>query len=355
MRGLTEAEARVIAVLLAARSDRERERLQLIRVPRSTYHAIRRRAYDEGWIRDRYVPHPAAIGRPCVTFVVARPYADRSEDLLRRLAQEPGTVVVRRGRQIVLSVTMHRRPNEMEKLVGRLESDKLAPHPWSVTVRTEGPTIPVYFDYEGLWCHVAGFDGTLAYPHGLGGGLLNERDEPIDPSLTGHQWWAATELIRRPFAAGEPGQGGHLVGPLGLPFSQRRLLQRGWIMHRTILDPSRLPSYQGRAADQVVLVTGTPRSGARPEELFATLSRESRVYPFLFVTGPDRWLFGALGGTAATPSEADGARRPVLPTMREYLEGIEILQEPAATFQAVVDHRYDRLVLDAPKGTADRP
>jgi len=70
VRGLTDAEARVIAVLLAARPDRERERLRLVTVPRSTYHAIRRRAYDEGWLRDRYVPHPVAFGRPFVTFLL---------------------------------------------------------------------------------------------------------------------------------------------------------------------------------------------------------------------------------------------------------------------------------------------
>jgi hypothetical protein len=119
-------------------------------------------------------------------------------------------------------------------------------------------------------------------------------------------------------------------------------------VHRTILDPARVPPYQGRAADQVVLVTGTPRAGARPELLFSTLSRESRVYPFLFVTGPDRWLFGAMGGAASRTSEGDAVRRPVLPTMREYLEGIEILQEPSAGFFSSVDHRYDRLLPDPP-------
>ncbi len=353
MRGLTEAEARVIAVLLAARPDRERERLQMITVPRSTYHAIRRRAYDEGWLRDRYVPHPAVVGRPFVTFLLARPFADRYEELLGQLAEDGGAVVVCRGAQAALAVLFHRRPADAERLVGRLESRKLAPQPWAVTVRAEGPTVPVYFDYEGLWCHVAGFEGTLAYPHGLGGGMLGEDEELAVPNLSSHQWWAASELIRRPFVAADQGRGSHLVGPLGLPFSQRRLLQRGWVVHRTILDPSRLPPYQGRAADQVVLVTGTPRSGARPDQLFATLSRESRVYPFLFVAGDDRWLFGALGGSAPRPeAEADGARRPVLPTMREYLEGIEIVQESASGFLSAVDHRYDRLAGPDSKGPA---
>jgi len=346
-RGLTDAEARVIAVLLAARPDRERDRLGLVAVPRSTYHAIRRRAYEEGWLRDRYVPHPVAFGRPLVTFLLARPYADRFDELVAAVSEDPGAVVVWRGSQVVLGVVFHRKEGDAGALLGRIDKGHMAPRPTAVTVRSEGPTVPVYFDFEGLWCHVAGFDGTLSYPHGLGGGMDTDGGESAAMTLSSHQWWAASELVRRPFGSGEDGRGGHLVGPLGLPFSQRRLLQRGWVVHRTILDPARLPPYQGRAADQVVLVTGTPKPGARPEVMFSTLSRESRVYPFLFATAPDRWLFGAMGGSAPRPEEADSARRPVLPTMREYLEGIEILQEPATGFVSAVDHRYDRLLPSA--------
>jgi len=344
MRGLTEAEARVLAVLLAARPDHERERLRLVAVPRSTYHAIRRRAYEEGWVRDRYVPHPVAFGRPWVTFLLVRPYADRFEELVSLLSGDPGAVAVWRGSQVVVAVLYHRKAEEAGRLAGRVESGNLGPRPTAITVRTEGPSVPVYFDFEGLWCHVAGLPGTLAYPHGLGGGMVGEQEERQSVALSPHQWWAASELVRRPFQTGEQGRGGHLIGPLGLPFSQRRLLQRGWVVHRTLLEPGRLPPYQGRAADQVVLVTGTPKKGARPELLFSTLSRESRVYPFLFATAPERWLFGAMGGSSAPAPGSEPGRRPVLPTMREYLEGIEILQEPASGFVSAVDHRYDRLL-----------
>jgi hypothetical protein len=354
VRGLTDAEARVIAVLLAARPDRERERLQMISVPRSTYHAIRRRAYDEGWLRDRYVPHPVAFGRPCVTFVIARPFADRFDELVALLSGDPSIVVVWRGSQVVLAVAFHRAPAEIARLLGKIDASHLAPPPTSVTARTEGPTVPVYFDFEGLWCHVAGFDGTLSYPHGLGGGVAEDGSEGPAVTLSSHQWWAASELVKRPFSVPEAGRGAHLVGPLGLPFSQRRLLQRGWVTHRTILDPARLPPYQGRAAAQVVLVTGTPRPGARPELLFSALSRESRVYPFLFATGADRWLFGAMGGAPSTPAEVEGARRPVLPTMREYLEGIEIVQEAAPGFVFAIDHRYDRLLPESTASAATK-
>ncbi len=347
MRALTDSEARVLAVLLSARADHEKERLKAAQVPRSTYHAVRRRAYEEGWLRDRYVPHPVPIGRPVVAFLLVRPFADRADELVRKLEANGGTVVLWTGTQVVLAVLFVAKPSDADRLAAGLAADRLCPPPVVVATAVAGPTVPVYFDFEGLWCNLAGLPGTLAYPHGLGGGVETAADDGVATPPSSHQWWAISELVTRPFAPVVAERGGHLIGPFGLPFSQRKILQRGWVVHRTILDPSRLPAYQGRAADQVVLVTGTPRAGARPDQLFATLTRESRVFPFLFATGADRWLVGALGGSAPPPPELQRSRRPVLPTLREYLEGIEIVQEAAAGLRTVVDHRYDRLLPPA--------
>jgi hypothetical protein len=351
LRALTESEARVIAVLLAARPDRERERLRQVEVPRSTYHAVRRRAYEEGWLRDRYIPHPVPLGRPHVTFLVARPYADRLAEFSRAVADDPGNVALWTGTQLAVAVFFHRKPTEGARVGAQIEKDHSAAPPLSITVSADGPTVPVYFDFEGLWCHLAGLEGTLAYPHGLGGSSDPPPDgeETKTAPLTSHQQWAIGELLRRPFTASEQGRGGHLVGPFGLPFSQRRMLAKGWIAHRTFLEPARLPPYQGRSADQIVLLSGTPKPGARPEQLFATLTRDCRVFPFLFVVGEGRWLLGALGGGGPSAGP-ETERRAVLPTLREALEGIEILQESAANFTSPVDHRYERL-LPSPTGT----
>jgi hypothetical protein len=344
VRALTDSEARVIAVLLAARPDHERERLHQVGIPRSTYHAVRRRSYQEGWLRDRYVPHPVPLGRPLVTTLIARPYADRFEDFVQTISADAGNVVLWTSPHVSVSIFFHTKPAEPQKLVQRIVAQKLVVAPFVLTVPADAPTIPVYFDFEGLWSHLAGFEGTLAYPHGLGGPEEAEDDGGEPVRLSSHQQWAIGELLRRPFVATEQGRGAHLVGPFGLPFSQRRLLAKGWITHRTLLDPARLPQFEGRAADQVVLISGTPKQGARPELLFATLTRESRVYPFLFIVGSDHWLLGALGGGSPRPDDTGSARRPVLPTLREFLEGIEIIQEPASGFTMPVDHRYDRLL-----------
>lgn len=349
MRALTDSEARVIAVLLAARPDRERERLRQVEIPRSTYHAVRRRAYEEGWLRDRYIPHPVPLGRPYVTFLLARPYADRLTEFTREVTADDGNVVLWLGAQLAVGVFFHRKPTDGPRVGARIEKDRSAAPPLTITVSVDGPSVPVYFDFEGLWCHLAGLEGTLAYPHGLGGSAgATAEEEATDPTpLSSHQQWAIGELLRRPFAAAEQGRGGHLVGPFGLPFSQRRMLAKGWITHRALLEPARLPPYQGRSADQVVLLSGTPKPGARPEELFSTLTRDCRVFPFLFVVGADRWLLGALGGGGPSTGP-DPERRAVLPTLRAALEGIEILQESATNFTSPVDHRYERLLALAP-------
>jgi hypothetical protein len=353
LRALTDAEVRVIAVLLAARPDRERERLRQVEIPRSTYHAVRRRAYEEGWLRDRYIPHPVRLGRPFVTFLVARPYADRYAEFTRTVTADEGNVVLWSGTQLALAVFFHRKPGDGKRIATRLEKDRSTASPLTITVSADGPTMPVYFDFEGLWCHVAGLDGTIAYPHGLGGQedtATGAIDRDLAP-LSSHQRWALGELLRRPFPTPEQGKGGHLVGPFGLPFSQRRMLARGWITHRTLLEPSHLPPYQGRSADQVVLISGTPKIDARPEALFSTLTRDCRVFPFLFVVAGDRWLLGALGGSGSASSAPDSGRQAVLPTLREALEGIEILQEAASDFSTPVDHRYESLLPPAPEDT----
>jgi hypothetical protein len=348
VRALTESEARVIAVMLAARPDRERERLHQVQVPRSTYHAVRRRAYEEAWLRDRYIPHPVPIGRPFVSFLLLRPYADRFEDFAVAVAADHGNVGLWTGTQVALAILFLQKEADAKRWATRIEQQRMGANPLVLTVRADGPTVPVYFDFEGLWCHLVGLPGTLAYPHGLGGELPEEEG---GPTLTSHRQWAVSELLQRPFQGTEDGKGAHLVGPFGLPFAQRRMLAKGWVDHRTLLDPARLPPYQGKSPDQVVLLSGAPRAGARPETLFATLTRECRVFPFLMVVGEERWLVGALGASSPPPDQAAG-RRPVLATFREYLEGIEIVQEPADRFVARVDHRYDRLLPPKENGSS---
>lgn len=346
MRSLTEAEATVIATLLAARPERERDRLRQVGIPRSTYYAVRRRAYVEGWLQDRYVPDPVRLGKPYATIVVAQPFADRTQDLASEKAPLAPTILWS-SPQLALAVLFHERPGDGAALAQRWLASGITASDVRLTVDLRGPSVPVFFDFEGLWDHLAGLPGTLAYPHGIGG---SGEAEELDP-LTPHTLWAFGSLLGRPFAARDHGEDGHQLGPFGLPFSERRLLSRGWVTHRVLLTPGKIPPYAGKAADRVFLISGVPRPGARPELLFARLTRECRVFPFLYAVSPERWMIGALGGEPTANSVADDrrVRIPVMPTLAESMEAIQIFQEPVASLASVIDHRYDRLV--PPKGT----
>ena len=341
MRELTDAEARVIAAVLSASPERERERLLRADVPRSTYHAARKRAYEEGWLRDRYVPDPSRFGRPHATFVLVRPFVDRSSELVENWRSEQSNVVLWSSPQIALGVFFWSTKDAERRWVSRFDQRRLVSWKLVLGADLDGPSVPVYFDHEGLWAHLSDLAGTVAYPHGLGGLPLGA--ETAAPSSKAHLEWALGELIARPFRAVAQGKAGHLVGPFGLPFSHQRLLAKGWVTHRVFLDPSRLPAYRGRSADQVFFITGSLRSGAQPETLFATLTRDCRVFPFLYVLSQDRLLIGALGGHPTNRSAADGARRPVMATVQEAVQGIEIVHEEVANLAMIVDHRYDKL------------
>lgn len=349
MRYLTEAEGRILGVLLGAGPTSERDRLHRAEVPRSTYHAARRRAYAEGWVQDRYVPDPVRIGYPWATVLLLRPFADRAEATRAAWTEDPTNILTWWGPQSALGVFLHATPEDAEEFARRLESQRPGSVLSAIRVHLTEAELPVFFDYEGLWVHLAGLAGTTAYPNGLGGQFPGADGAPAP--TTDHQRWAIAELVHRPFVAAASGKAGHLVGPFGLPFSQLRLLRDGWVTHRVFLYPSRLPPYQGRSADQIVFLAGRLRAGARPEEMFAVLTRECRVYPFLFAVHEGQALIGALGrapgtgpdGVAPSPA-SDPVRRPVLPTLQAYMEGIDITQEHASQLRPVVDFRFDRLV-----------
>ena len=259
MRALTDAEARTIAVLLGSAAAPERERLsrsglrgRLIMPPGP---GLRGRVASRS-LRAR----PDRIGFPFATFLLARPFADRIDELLQRWAGDPGNVLLLGGPAAVVGTFFHPSEKSARTMASGKGWSDLASSSGAVVADLRQPSVPVYLDFEGLWAHLSGTDGTVAYPRGLGGGDPGPTGAP-DPSTeyTSHQRWATAELLARPFT--DSGRGSHLVGPLGLPFSQQRLVAKGWVNHRVFLDPSKLSSYRGNAADQYSLHLGHPETG----------------------------------------------------------------------------------------------
>ncbi len=343
-RSLTEQEARVVGLLLEDSSEGERDRLRRWKLPRSTYHHIRRKVYAEGWIRARYIPDPRLFGLPWISFLLVRPFADWRGALAEAVSRDPRGVHLAVGPNLVFSIHWEASEAAAGRRWAMIEKAGWAAGGLQLTVELTARSVPVYFDYEGLWANLTDRPGTSGYPRGLAGGAASPGSSPPGP-MTPHQRWAVRYLLDRaatPSTRTGPVSPG---GPFGLPFSVRRLLEQGWVAHRSILDPASLPPYQGRMANRTYFVVGTPRPGAQPERLFQQLAGECRVYPFLFVVGTDRWLIGAMGGARdGTPSTAP--RRPVLPTIGGACQGIEIFEADGSSFLPQVDHRYDRLLTE---------
>jgi hypothetical protein len=351
MRTLTDSEARVVGLLLANAPASEREALKRTGLPRSTYHSIRRRAYAEGWLRDRYIPNPAVFGFPFATFRLSRPFAERAAGEAARWSADPGNVLLWNGRQWLFGVSFRREADG--RPATESETDPKGTGGFEMTADLRGPSVPVYFDYEGLWSHLAGSAGTLSYPHGLGGAPAPAATPNGDAGAARHRW-AAGRLVERPFSEATDGRAPHLMGPFGLASSFRWVLEQGWVAHRVLPNAASLPAYRGRSAGLFVFVTGRLRSGVGPSALFATLTRDCQVFPFLFATDQERVLFGALG---APESPTDGPTPPgparpraVMAALRESLEEIEIVSESSSELRVIVDHRYDRLFASPAAG-----
>jgi hypothetical protein len=323
----------------------ERARLQRAGVPRSSYHAARRRAYFEGWLRDRYIPNPVTYGLPFAGITVARPFAEQVVAYLRESTEARGTVFVAGSPQLTLKIGWYPTEAEAASAAGSAEAGRFASWSFPIVADLRRPSVPVYFDFEGAFGHLAEISGTEGYPQGLGGSGTTA--PPSDTELLNRRRsWGARALLQRPFPdPGEP-RDPHRVGPVGVPWGMQKILNQGWITHRVLLEPAHLPSYQGRSATQTVIVIGTLRDGARPEELFSTLTRNCRVYPFLFVAADQRVLIGALGdGPGSVPrTDVSRERSSVLGTLQDRVEGIEILQTSADQFLIRLDHRYDRIL-----------
>jgi hypothetical protein len=356
VRELTSAEVLAVRALLAAEQENERERLRQTQLPRSTYHAVRKRAYAEGWLRDRYVPDPLLFGFSHVTIALARPYADRAEELVRLWSQEPGCVVLWRAPSAVFAVVFHTSPAAATKTEARMRRPELTSEAFSLTASLREDSVPVYFDYEGLFANMAGIAGTTSYPRALGGPSSPGARRGASLTSEGIRR-TAHELLLRPFSSADDGRPGHLMGPVGLPRSQRRLVEQEWVKRRVLPELAKIPAYQGRIADQSVFVRGEFLPGHTARGLLPVLTGECRVYPFLLVSQDSKVFLGAQGQSPVGPADAVATvpqRRPVLSTLQEHLRSIEILQVRSAEALPVIDHRYDRLLAPAPLGTPGR-
>src|SRR5579859_3876358 len=306
MRALTEAEARLIRALLASPGDSERELLEETKLPRSTYHAVRKRVYDEGWLRVRFVPHPTCFGLPFVTVAVARPFADSAVAMVERYSRPESNVVLWGGSGLLFAVYLHRTEEDARRLSAGLQNDATASRSFFLTTGTGTDSLPIYFDFEGVWSHLAGIPGSSQYPRSLSPAFPPGAHIPTGPPSPGLRR-AARNLVLRPIVADHEGRPGHFLGLLGLTRPEHRLLNDGWVFGRVLPDFGALPPYQDRKADQVVFVRGEFLAGKSPAQMLKALTETCRVYPFLLAHNETQVVVGTVGQSGPVPVGENGS------------------------------------------------
>jgi hypothetical protein len=337
-RGLTSAEARVIASLLAADSIPERDRIRASGLSPRTYETARRRIFAAGWVYERFVPDPMAWGRPTLHFELTRPEPGTEADATERLGRTDGAFHVWRGSGLVFSASF-RGETPGTGLPARSTLSAAKDASWQMDVDLRRPSVPIFFDLEGAWSRVLGV-APRVYPRPLptwSGGRPPDHGRPPAALLR-----EAEVLIQRPFAPGGGASSGrHLGSWIGLG-GGRRALSTGLVQRRCFLDLPRIPGFDGWQLQSLGFLTGELRAGQRPETVYRELLSDGGMTQFLFATDQKSVLIGALA--PAPPPASTRPRTRISEILTKRLEGWGLVGTPVASLSAPVDHRYDRLL-----------
>ena len=337
MRELSEGEAAVVSALLGTGLEPQATALRRSGVPRSTFTVIRRKAFQEGWLYERYLPS-AALGAEHALFALGRPFAESARAVLQRWSEEPSAVYLTGGVDLLFGAFLLKE-GRSAALATRLEADPGLEQLKLWKVEAAPSSIPVYFDYEGVWSHWTG-QRSLRYPRPFPPGPRKPSGEPPSPGLRE----TAREIVERPFRETPGSEELHRFGPAGFPRSWRRLLARGYLEWRVFPDFSTIPPFQGGRLDRVALLHGTLRDDHTPADLFRDLVGLSRVFPFLYVIENQRVLLGALGRMGSGGGGAGEDRAPVLPTLERHLSGVGVAAVGREGLAIPRDHRYETLL-----------
>jgi hypothetical protein len=335
MRSITEGEAIAIRSFLAALPVSGRQRISETGLGSRTFARIRKRAYSLGWVFDRYVPNPSLAGFETVFFAVVQPFTENIEQILNRWKEMPSNILLWRWPETVFGVFFSNAPRD--KFLAELNATEGRSETFMVASSAKSPSIPVYFDFEAVWNRLTSQHGTLAYPHPL----ATEPKEGAYPGPDRTDSRCIAELLARPFRPSAEYTPLH-VNPFFFPRSQQKLLETGMVERRTILDPQKVPPFQGRSIERFAFVQAELNSPGTEETLFRMLMA-IRVTPFLFASDGSRILLATL---SQEPSNLQsGAGHPaILRSLQRLLKDIRIVRESVQTLTVLVNHRYDRLI-----------
>jgi hypothetical protein len=333
VRVLTRSEALVVQLLLA-RSDRRVARVPGLETPhRRTLQSIRQRAYQKGWVRDRYVPTPAAFGLDHATFAIARPHVDQARTLAERWKARPENVLLWASDSGLFGVFLSSSDAGSELEVA-LEEGAVGADLQRFEVPCGAEAVPVYFDFEMAWVRATGLSGVS---EGCPRPLPSLRAQgpaaailPTPAQRNGIRGWVTD--------ASRDGNSARLS--LFRPRLEELGLRFGWLAFRSILDPAAVAASSTGFPDWCAFIRGRLRPGTEPPDLFRGLVESAGVSPFLFVAEGERVLFASLSlgpGVRRSPE-----RVPVLPVVQTYLRDISVEQWPLGTTRVLTDHEYGR-------------
>ncbi|MGC2034980.1 MAG: hypothetical protein WA761_06005, partial [Thermoplasmata archaeon] len=202
------------------------------------------------------------------------------------------------------------------------------------------PSVPVFFDYSGLWSRVAGYALPAGYPRPFNP-TLRPSGHPPSLSRTSR---SIQDLVARPFTPESNGPFSHRTAPASLPRSERKLLENKLVAWKVILDLPRARDFEGGGVDQIIYLSGQLRTDESAPELFRALVSQCAVYPFLFVTDGSRVLL-LMARRKEHQDQPREVRTGLMAVLVPKLREIDVIRESLTTIGIIVNHRYDRLLL----------
>ncbi|MCI4317079.1 MAG: hypothetical protein L3J96_00940 [Thermoplasmata archaeon] len=326
---MTMAEYRTVLAVLAHPSATERQRIRWSGIPSSTYNTVRRRIFAEGWLAEVLVPNPGSCGFGSVEFLLVRPSISVRSDLAEHWQTDRECVLLWAGIHAVFGIFFRHAGPHPPPETGRTEGDE---NPFRVVVDRQGGTIPIYFDYSGLWARLGHQPRPPEYPRGI---------DPSSDSAGARSLSTARRMLdARVSASGKAGWGRRLVGS---PRQESAVLEENIVQRRVVFDQAKIPPFDGRRIGEVIFIQGSLRGSRPAAKLLGLLMTQCGVDPFLVAEANGDVLIVGLGQTSARDSgrvPVASIVRPVMSVILEHLEPANVLIEPVEGIAELVSHRY---------------
>jgi hypothetical protein len=324
-----------VSSLLADENVPQRERIRRAGIPSRTYERIRRRAYDEAWVYDTYVPNLSRLGRPILQSRLVHPFLEHYHKIESTWVSDPDCILLWKWSESLFG--LFARPRCQDETQEELPSAKLG-NSRGVRVDVSSGGSPIFFDFAGVWAQLGGLPAASTYPRGAPSRIVLT-PENASGERTGQR--ALLDLYRR-FSGASATSRAIRGGPVRFSRAERRLLRSGIVTRRVLLNLGRVPSLQHRVAENVAFVQGSLLPGVRAGMLFNQLAR-ARVRPFLFLHD-EKTVFIATLTSPPRPPPPGQERPAILATLESNLREVEIVRQPLSTLSVEIDHRYDRLL-----------